>query len=128
MSRAPIIDQLAELRSEAETDEFGILRPSEHAFRRANQLMLGAAELAELRGHGIPRGCASTDTEGGIRIDWLRPAAAVCLIIHPAANSEPYVYHEIAGDYSTEPATAEGLVRWLHEMESLPWRGDSRIA
>lgn len=33
MSTSPIIEQLVELLHEPKSDDFGILRPTEHAFR-----------------------------------------------------------------------------------------------
>lgn len=116
MSNTAIINQLNELRDEPETDEFGRLRASEHAFHVARRLMNDAGALAEAHGVAIPRGCASTDTEGGIRIDWLRPDAAVCLIVPASEGRETCVYHEVTGEYATDPATPEVLARWLREI------------
>lgn len=111
-----IIKQLVELRNDEEADEYGVLRATEHAFDSACQLITDAAIVAALGGQSIPRGCASTDSEGGVRIDWLRPNAAVCFFVPAAEERDPYIYHEVAGQHSTVPATAEALARWLREI------------
>lgn len=111
-----IIKQLVELRNDEETDEYGVLRASDHAFETACQLMTDTAVVSALVGRSIPRGCASTDSEGGVRIDWLRPNAAVCLFLPATKDREPYIYHEVAGQNETEPATPEALARCLREI------------
>jgi hypothetical protein len=111
-----IIKQLVELRNDEEADEYGVLRATEHAYEGACRLITDAAIVSALHGRPIPRGCASTDSEGGVRIDWMRPAAAVCLIVPSEDDQDASVYHEVAGVCATEPATAETLARWLREI------------
>jgi len=111
-----IIQQLVELRNEEETDEYGILRASQHAFDVACHLVTDAAIVSAFGGRQIPRGCASTDSEGGIHMEWLRPAAGVSLIVPASAERAAYIYHEVGNVYSTELATAEALARWLREI------------
>ena len=110
---AGIIKQVVELRSDDQTDEYGVLRATEHACKRSCQLLADAATLSARDGQPIPRGCASTDSEGGVRIDWMRPSAAVCLMVPASATRAASVYHEVSGECSTEPATPEALARWL---------------
>lgn len=117
MRTANIIQQLVELRNEPEADEYGILRAADHAFDSACQLIADAALISDRDNLPIPRGCASTDSEGGVRIDWIRPTAAVCLIVPASKDREAYIYYDVAGECSTEPATADALVRWLHDMK-----------
>jgi hypothetical protein len=111
-----IIRQLVELRNEEESDEYGALRASESAFERACQLLTDAAIVSALEGRQIPHGCASTDSEGGIRIEWVRPASSVHLAIPSCAEREGYVYHEVGQDFGTITATPEALARWLREI------------
>lgn len=111
-----IIRQLVELRNEEESDEYGTLRASQHAFDTACQLLTDAAIVSAFQGRQIPHACASTDSEGGIHIEWMRPTAGVSLIVPASPERDEYIYHEVGKAYSTEPATAEALARWLREI------------
>ena len=109
-----LIRQLEELRDEECEDEYGTLRASQHAFEQARDLLTNAAIHMALKGdRQIPYGCASTDSEGGIRIEWVRPTAGVHLVIPANVEGDKYVYHEQGDHYGTEPATAEAIARWL---------------
>lgn len=114
---ATLIDELLELRNQPETDEFGILRPSEPAFEQSCRLLIDAATLLAGEGEQIPRGCASTDSEGGVRIEWVRPNASVHLVVPATSQREVYVYHEVAGKFGTEAATPDSLARRLRAID-----------
>jgi hypothetical protein len=108
-----LIQQLIELRNEPESDDHGVLRAAQPAFDRACHLLIDAAIVSALESRQIPHGCASTDSEGGIRIEWVRDSASVHLIVPASDKRGEYVYHEEGANYGTEPATAETLARWL---------------
>ena len=112
-----IIRQLDELLNEPESDEYGTLRPSRHAFEAARQLLIDAAIVSAQEGRPIPYGCASTDSEGGIRIEWVRPASSVHLVVPASPDRRSYVYHEVGDQYGTATATPETLARWLREID-----------
>ena len=83
---AGLIGQLCELRLEEPTDDYGVLRLEEAAFKTALELLTDATiVLATDYGTKMPYGCASTDSEGGLCIDWLRSDRAVNLVI-PASD------------------------------------------
>src|SRR5207247_1416644 len=67
---SPIDELLADLRDlvkEDEKDEYGIFRPTMHALSLTILLIIEAY----CRQHSNwPFGCVSTDSEGGIRIEW----------------------------------------------------------
>jgi hypothetical protein len=105
--------RLVELRNEAESDEYGTLRASPSAFDAACHLLTDAAIVSARDGRQIPDGCASTDSEGGLRIEWVRPTASVHLVVPATTNTEAYIYHEVDDKFATESATPEALVRWL---------------
>ncbi len=111
-----IIRQLVELLNGPERDEYGTLRPTRHAFETACRMLTDAAIVSALKGRPIPHGCASTDSEGGIRIEWVRPASSVHLVIPVSANRDGYVYHDVGDEYGTATATPEALARWLQEI------------
>jgi hypothetical protein len=108
-----IIQQLVELRKEAESDEYGTLRASQHAFDIACHLVTDAAIISACDGRQIPRGCTSTDSQGGVRIEWVRPTASVHLVIPASSNHAPYIYHEVADCHATEPASPDRLASRL---------------
>lgn len=108
---SPIIRQLVELWNGPESDEYGVLRPTQDAFEKAISILVDAAIDAAPR--QIPRGCVSTDSEGGVRIEWVRETSSVHLVVPATNSSESYVYHEVDNSYATEDATPEGLSNWL---------------
>ena len=111
-----IIQQLVELRQEEEADEYGTLRANEQAFDAACSLVIDAAIISARDRRPIPRGCASTDSEGGIRIEWVRPTASVHLVIPAGLKHEAYIYYEAIGFYSTEPASPDLLASRLSSI------------
>jgi len=108
-----LIQQLVELRNEPERDEYGALRATKQAFDLACTLLIDAAIVSAVEDRQIPYGCVSTDSQGGIRVEWVRESASVHIIIPASEERDGYVYHEEAANYGTEPATAEALARWL---------------
>ena len=59
------LKRLVALLEEDETDEYGILQPSQSAFKLAMRLVVDAYEAI---GDRFPRASASTDERGGIRL------------------------------------------------------------
>ena len=114
---SPIVGQLVELWQEPEEDEYGRLRPTQHAFDRSVDLLVDAAIEANRQQRRIPSGCASTDSEGGVRIEWIRPTASVHLVVPAEKARVAYVYHQVGNDYATEDVTSERLAYWLHRIE-----------
>ena len=113
---SPIVRQLIDLWKEPEEDDYGRLRPTRHAFDISVHFLVDAAIEANPQCR-IPAGCVSTDSEGGVRIEWIRPAASVHLVVPAARDCVPYVYHEVGNDYATEDVTPERLAYWLHRIE-----------
>ena len=115
-----IMGQLVELWNGPQSDDYGRLQPTQDAFDKVIGLLVDAAIEAYRKDSQIPLGCVSTDSEGGVRIEWLRNGASVHLVV-PAANSdEAYVYHEIGNNYATEDATPERLSHWLKAIPKGP--------
>ena len=112
-----LIQQLIEVRNAPEHDNHGILRASQHAFDASCNLLVDAAIVSALESGSIPNGCVSTDSEGGVRIEWVRDAASVHLVVPASDSRAGYVYREVGATYGTEPATAESLARCLRVIE-----------
>lgn len=107
------LKRLVALLEEDETDEYGILQPSQFAFKLAMRLVIDAYEVM---GNDFPRASVSTDEQGSIRLTWSKQAidAEVRLICPANANQKAYLYHELRDHYAVEhDVTAFILVQWL---------------
>ncbi len=113
---SPIVAQLVELWKGPESDDYGRLQPTQYAFDKVIQLLVDAAIVTYPNGHQIPGGSVSTDSEGGVRIEWIRDPARVHLIVPATDQKAAYVYHEVGNDYATEDVTAERLSYWLRTV------------
>ena len=113
---SPIVRQLIDLWKEPEEDDYGRLRPTQDAFDRSVRLLVDAAIEAYPQCR-IPAGCVSTDSEGGVRIEWIRPTGSVHLVVPAARDRVAYVYHQLGNDYATEDVTPELLAYWLRRIE-----------
>jgi hypothetical protein len=107
------LKRLIALLEEDETDEYGILQPSQSAFKLAMRLVVDAYEAM---GDRFPKASASTDEEGGIRLTWnkLSPECQVRLVCPTSSEEQVYLYHELGDNYAVErDVTASVLVQWL---------------
>ncbi|GAA6621821.1 hypothetical protein [Scytonema sp. NUACC26] len=107
------LKRLVALLEEDETDEYGVLQPSQHAFNLGMRLVLDAYEAMSDR---FPRASASTDEDGGIRLTWRKQSSEreVRLVCPGDANQQAYLYHEFGDNYAVVPdVTASTLVQWL---------------
>lgn len=110
---AVTLKRLIALLEEDETDEYGILQPSQSAFKLAMRFIV---EAYEAMGDSFPRASASTDEKGGIRLTWskLEPECEVRLVCPADAEQQVYLYHELGKTYAVEQSvTASNLVQWL---------------
>ena len=107
---AGVLRQIGDLASGDETDEYGVLRPTPHALNTTIIVLLGSLPHVNV----FPRGCVTTDEQGGLRIEWSDNDRAVHLVV-PATDGGPsYIYHELGDTYGTERSvTANVLARWL---------------
>jgi len=111
-----IVHQLVELWQGPDRDEYGILQPTKEAFDAAVELLVDAAIEASREARAIPLGCATTDCEGGVRVEWIRDAGSVHLVVPASGADAAYVYHEFQDAYATEDATPQRLIRWLRHI------------
>lgn len=112
-----IVLELVELREGPERDEHGVLRPTSYAFEETSSLMVNTAIIAARENRPIPLACVATDSEGGVRIEWVREHVSVHLIVPANEEAAPYVYLEKDNVYGTEDVTPEILARLLREIE-----------
>jgi hypothetical protein len=107
------LKRLVALLEEDETDEYGILQPSQPAFKLAMRLIL---DTYEVMGDFFPRASTSTDEQGGIRLTWSKQSLEreVRLVCPASAEQQAYLYYENGGNYGLErDVTASILVQWL---------------
>lgn len=118
-----ILHQIADLSSGDETDEYGVLRPTDHALAETRKVLESA--VREKLGEGardrkaslFPRGCVTTDEEGGLRIEWWSEDRAVHLVVPAARGGRSYIYHELGEAYKTEDrVTGTVLAHWLQRL------------
>ena len=112
-----LTQQLDLLLDEEEADEYGMLRPTQFAYDTACGILIDTATALAAEGLMLPYGCASTDSEGGVRIEWNCSSSSVRLVVSSSAQKQAYVYHEVGNEYGTEAATPESLAHWLRSTK-----------
>jgi hypothetical protein len=115
-SSSPItvtLKRLVALLEEDETDEYGVLQPSQTAFKLAMRLVI---EAYDAMGDSFPKASASTDEQGSIRLTWskLESDCEVRLFCPAHSDQKAYLYHELGNDYAVErEVTVSILLHWL---------------
>lgn len=107
------IERLIELLDLEEEDEYGILRPTEYAFRTAMKLVV---EAYDSMGDNFPKASIATDDRGSIRLAWtsLELDRTICLFCPHNGSERAYIYHQKSEEYGSEDITsAATLVYWL---------------
>jgi len=119
-----ILRQLLSLHLAEEQDEVGVLRPTPYAFQETVELLLDAAKIflaiqspPGSRRCTFPAGCVTTDSEGGVRIEWLNGDRAVRLVVRSKEDQQRYIYHQIGEDYDVDyNVSADILAYWLRVL------------
>jgi hypothetical protein len=107
------LKRLVALLEADETDEYGVLQPSQVAFKLAMEFVV---EAYDAMGDRFPKASASTDEQGSIRLTWnkLEPEREVRLICPSLTDQKAYLYHEHGNDYAVErEVTVAILLQWL---------------
>jgi hypothetical protein len=107
------IERLIELLDLESEDEYGILRPTEYAFRTAMKLVV---EAYDRMGNSFPKCSIGTDDRGSIRLAWqnLNSNCRVRLFFPSNAEEKAYIYHQKNQEYKSEDLiSASTLVHWL---------------
>ncbi|WP_333463934.1 hypothetical protein [Microcoleus sp. herbarium7] len=107
------VERLIELLDLEAEDEYGILRPTEYAFRTAMKLVV---EAYDRMGNSFPKCSTGTDDRGSIRLAWENRKAdrRVRLFCPHSSDERAYIYHQKSEEYSSEDITsAATLVDWL---------------
>ena len=107
------VERLLELLDLEEEDEYGILKPTEYAFKTAMKLIV---EAYDVLGYRFPQASTSTDDAGSIRLAWQNKNAdcRVRLFCPSNADTQAYVYHQKNEEYKSEDIIyVSTLVDWL---------------
>jgi hypothetical protein len=111
-----LLSDLRDLLKEDNEDDYGILKPTAHAFTTVLGLIMGASRFIHA---GCPFAAVSTDSEGGIRIEWVKGKAEIRLVIPASSNKAPYIYYEFDDKYGVDRnANALKLIRWINRLNS----------
>ena len=113
-----IMCQIFDMANGAPTDDDGVLAPTKHSMTQTTSLLIQASTIVWRHTSGLaftfPRGFVSTDSEGGLRIEWTKPGASLRLVIAANNHGKSYLYYEFGDKYGSERhVTAELLGRWL---------------
>jgi hypothetical protein len=107
------LKRILELLDLEEEDDYGILKPTEYAFKMAIQWVIEAYEIV---GSSFPRASSSTDEMGGIRLSWENTDkdCRIRIFCPSAPDKVAYVYHQKGDDYGSEDlVSAATLVQWI---------------
>ena len=107
------VERLIELLDLEEEDEYGILRPTEYAFRTAMKLVV---EAYDSMGNSFPKCSIGTDDRGSIRLAWQNRNADCRIRLFCPSNAEgkAYIYHQKNQEYKSEDIiSVSTLVHWL---------------
>ena len=110
---AVTIERILELLELEEEDDYGILKPTEYAFKTAIKLVLEAYKLMEIE---FPQASACTEDEGGIRLTWSSrdEERKVCLFCQNNSEQPVDIYHSTRDDYGVvDLVFVLTLINWL---------------
>jgi len=101
------------LDSEAE-DDYGVLQPTDYAFKTVINLVL---EANEIMGNSFPKAWVLTDEFGGITLEWSNRDKDCVIHLFCPANSDKkaHIYHQKADNYAVDnEVSSSRLIYWLN--------------
>ena len=85
-------------------------RPTKLACEQASFLLAGF-------GKPLPSGDVSTNSSGGLQLEWVRDLVRVHLTIPGTCEGgQGSIYHKMSGDCGTEVATVQALAHWMSKI------------
>jgi hypothetical protein len=112
------LKRILELLEGENEDDYGIIKPTDYAFKTVLNLV---SEAYNLMGSCFPRASASTDDEGGISLDWtsLETEGEVSLFCPFSPDKKAYIYHETSDEYAVDyDVCAANLAHWLQWLNN----------
>jgi hypothetical protein len=111
------LKRLVALLEGDDEDEYGILKPTDYAFKTVMNLLIEANSLISI---DFPKASASTDHQGGIRLAWTSSDSEqeVCLFC-PFGSAAPMdIYYALGTEEGVEnTVSAATLVKWLERID-----------
>ena len=107
------VERLIQLLDLEEEDEYGILRPTEYAFRTAIKFVVDAYDSM---GNSFPKCSTGTDDQGSIRLAWqnINGDRRVRLFCPHSSDEKACIYHQNSEEYASKDITSGAiLVYWL---------------
>jgi hypothetical protein len=111
------LKRLVALLDGEDEDDYGILKPTDYAFKTVMNLLIEANSLISA---DFPKASASTDHQGGIRLTWTSSdtESEVCLFCPASAETPSDVYYALNTEEGVEDVhSATTLVKWLEKLE-----------
>ena len=109
-----LLSDVRDLLKENDEDEYGILKPTYDALSPVLSLITELLFVPDIQ---WPFGCVSTDSEGGIRIEWVSTKGEIRLVIPSSKNKNTYIYYEFEGNYGVdEQINPAKLIWWLRRL------------
>jgi hypothetical protein len=111
------VERLIQLLDLEEEDEYGILRPTEYAFRTAMKFVV---EAYDSMGNSFPKCSTGTDDQGSIRLAWqnINGDRRVRLFCPHSCDEKAYIYH-MSGEYGSKDITSGVILvdrlKWFNE-------------
>ncbi len=112
------LKRILELLEGEDEDDYGIIKPTDYAFKTVLNLV---SEAYNLMGSSFPRASASTDDEGGISLDWisLETEREVSLFCPFSPDKKAYIYHDKSDEYAVDyDVYAANLAHWLQWLNN----------
>jgi len=107
-----VLTEINGLAFQDESDDFGLLRPTFHAFRECLKVVLSLVREGELQRPSE----ISSDRNGDIRIAWMAEDRTTELVFPSDENAPAYVYYSSSSSYETEynldPKAIGKQIRW----------------
>jgi hypothetical protein len=111
-----LLAKLVELSYGDENDDFGRLKPTTYALFTTTLLLMRVARGLP-RGVAFPHGALSTDSVGGVRIEWRNGGRNVRLVVASNPSNPHYIYYEEGEQFDViTPVSITHLrerIKWL---------------
>ncbi len=109
-----IFRQIIALINGPDSDNEGVLKPTQHAIDRVASLLIAACSAFPKK---FPKADVSPDLEGGLRIEWRSPRGVARIVIPPRGDEKEYLYSRMDGASKTDFNLSGTLIAsWLQKV------------
>jgi len=107
------VKRILELLDLEAEDDYGILQPTDYAFKTVMNLVL---ETYEIMSNSFPKAWVFTDEFGGITLEWSNRDKDCAIHLFCPANydKKAHIYHQKDNDYAVDyEVSSSRLIHWL---------------